>query len=258
MTGRHGKQLALAYNESLVDFESEAVNKILLDDLIDTQPETPDDDSKEEEEEEDLDTDVAHFFKTYHPDGSRIDRDKVQLASWRAGAPSGGIFAVIHIGGKQHKVTVDDVIVSDKLKPVEFYTVGKILTLTEEDIMLMGTQSHTLVGMPRLEKATGASVTLQIEELTKDAKIVIFKKRRRKHSRRKNGFRREVSLLRVVDIQLPEDLRGTSGNVLGGNGGVLPLDVLDDDNKDDLVEDGADTNDMDSYGDSKDAREPKE
>ena len=43
-----------------------------------------------------------------------------------------------------------------------------------------------------------------MEENTRDARVLVFKKRKRKHSRRLNGFRRDVTLLRVMDIRLPD------------------------------------------------------
>lgn len=46
---------------------------------------------------------------------------------------------------------------------------------------------------------------MQVEEITKDKKVIIFKSRRRKHSRSKNGFRREVTILRVKDIIVNDD-----------------------------------------------------
>ena len=49
----------------------------------------------------------------------------------------------------------------------------------------------------------GAEVDVMVEEITHDAKVVVFKKRRKKNSQRRNCFRRDVTLLRVMDIRMP-------------------------------------------------------
>ena len=49
-----------------------------------------------------------------------------------------------------------------------------------------------------------------VEEITRDKTVVVFKKRRRKHSRRKNGFRRQVTFLRVLDVKMPGEVKGES------------------------------------------------
>jgi len=109
------------------------------------------------------------------------------------------MFAIIALAGTQYKVTVDDVVVTNKLRPVDVYAVGTTHTLS--DVLLVGTSHKTLVGMPMVE---GAQVDVAVEEITRDQKIVVFKKRRRKNSQRKNGFRRDVTMLRVLDIRMPD------------------------------------------------------
>mmetsp|Transcript_16756 Transcript_16756/g.37675 ORF Transcript_16756/g.37675 Transcript_16756/m.37675 type:complete len:88 (+) Transcript_16756:944-1207(+) len=47
-------------------------------------------------------------------------------------------------------------------------------------------------------------VVVRVEEITRDAKVIAFKRRRRKHSKRKKGFRREVTILRVLQIISPD------------------------------------------------------
>lgn len=102
-------------------------------------------------------------------------------------------FAVIDLKSKQYKVTKDDVIVSDKIEGLE---PGFIFEC--EEVHLVGTPEYTVVGRPYVQNAR---VRLQVEEQAKDAKIIIFKKKRRKNYRRKQGFRREVTILRVLDIE---------------------------------------------------------
>ena len=66
-----------------------------------------------------------------------------------------------------------------------------------DDVLLVGSAGETVVGRPHVP---GAQVTLAVEEKKKEKKVTVFKKRRRKGYQRKNGFRRHVTALRVVDI----------------------------------------------------------
>ena len=106
---------------------------------------------------------------------------------------AGGKFAVVRLGGTQYKVARDDVIVAEHLKHA---VVGEDLVLDE--VLLVGTEATTVVGRPLVPDAR---VVCAVEEQTKDAKVVVFKKRRRKASRRRTGHRRLVTLLRVLDIE---------------------------------------------------------
>ncbi len=150
-------------------------------------------DQEEEEEEED-------YQPMYDTTGAPI-RPKSERLSLRAGYPSGGNFAVILLAGFQHKVTKDDLLVVNKLKPVSEWSVGSTHTIKGEDVLLVANQHKTCVGLPGV---AGAEVDVMVEEITRDKTLVIFKKRRRKNSRRKNGFRRQVTFLRVLDVRMPE------------------------------------------------------
>ena len=112
-----------------------------------------------------------------------------------APASSGDRFAVVRLGGTQYKITKDDVIVAEKLD----VQVGSDLIIDE--VLLVGSDLATVVGRPTVQNAT---VTCAVEEQTRDAKVVVFKKRRRQNSRRRNGHRRHVTLLRVTDINAGE------------------------------------------------------
>ncbi|GMH51168.1 hypothetical protein TL16_g00952 [Triparma laevis f. inornata] len=114
-----------------------------------------------------------------------------------AGSPLAPNFAVLELSGSQFKVSTGDVLTTEKLKPVHKYFVGAEIEMTD-NIVLCGDKEHTLVGMPRV---SNASVKVRIEEITRDATIVVFKKRRRKNSRTKNGHRAEKTMLRVLDIK---------------------------------------------------------
>lgn len=100
------------------------------------------------------------------------------------------MFAVIKTGGKQYKVAPADVIKVEKLDgdagdPVAF-----------DQVLMVGGETTT-VGGPLV---TGASVTGEIVEQTREATILVFKKRRRKNSRRSRGHRQQVTLVRITDI----------------------------------------------------------
>jgi large subunit ribosomal protein L21 len=228
MRGRHGKQLSLVEldatgkDDPFYDpfTELELGNVPLEDDMEEVlgdsdqsqaaefskaQEEEVDDDADDDEveeidviEENIIEGDDGEDTIFYRNDGS-VPFSKAQIARFQAGAPAGGLFAVVSMSGTQHKVTVDDVIVTSLMKPLQHFSIGSTHTLT--DVLLVGSTHQTLVGMPIV---AGAEVDVMIEEITRDAKVIVFKKRRRKNSQRKNGFRRDVAMLRVLDIRLPK------------------------------------------------------
>ena len=155
------------------------------------------DELEEADEEEDEGPMYTNTGALYRPKSERL--------ALRAGYPAGGKFAVILLAGFQHKVTVDDLLVVNKLKPVSKWSVGSTHTIKNDDILLMADQNKTLVGLPSVK---GGEVDVMVEEITRDKTLIIFKKRRRKHSRRKNGFRREVTFLRVLDVRMPGEEKG--------------------------------------------------
>eukprot|EP00946_MAST-07B_sp_MAST-7B-sp1_P002235 g2235.t1 len=108
------------------------------------------------------------------------------------GAGAARAFAVISFAGSQFKVTLDDVVTVSTTVDAD---VGETVHL--DDVLLVGSATETVVGRPLVP---GARVTLAVEEKKKEKKVIIFKKRRRKGYQRKNGFRRQVTALRVMDI----------------------------------------------------------
>jgi large subunit ribosomal protein L21 len=100
------------------------------------------------------------------------------------------MFAVIKTGGKQYRVAADDVIKVDKIKGEP----GEVIQLAE--VLLLAGDNVTL-GAPTI---AGASVAAEVIEQGRGPKIIVFKKRRRKNSRRKRGHRQEFTLLRVTEI----------------------------------------------------------
>jgi large subunit ribosomal protein L21 len=100
------------------------------------------------------------------------------------------MFAVIKTGGKQYRVAAEDVLQIDKVKgdPGEIIQFGEVLVLGGDEVKL---------GLPTI---AGASVAAEVLEQGRGPKIIAFKKRRRKNSRRKRGHRQEFTLVRVTEI----------------------------------------------------------
>jgi len=100
------------------------------------------------------------------------------------------MFAVIKTGGKQYRVTAQDTLKVDRLagEPGEIVQFG--------DVLMVGGDSVT-VGTPTI---TGACVAAEVLEQGRGPKIIAFKKRRRKNSRRRRGFRAEFTLVRITEI----------------------------------------------------------
>jgi large subunit ribosomal protein L21 len=101
------------------------------------------------------------------------------------------MFAVIRTGGKQYRVQPDMVLKVEKLEA----EAGGTITFT--DVLAVGTEGSLTIGAPTV---AGASVTATVIAQDRLEKIIIFKKRRRQNSRRKNGHRQHVTVLRVSSI----------------------------------------------------------
>ena len=101
------------------------------------------------------------------------------------------MFAVIRTGGKQYRVTPNAVLKVEKLEA----EAGATVTFT--DVLAIGAEGNLTVGAPTVP---GATVTATVIAQDRNDKIIIFKKRRRQNSRRKNGHRQHVTVLRVADI----------------------------------------------------------
>lgn len=207
MNGRHGRQLLLAELDAagkddpvydpFAQFEIGRADVFQEADYREINV-NGDNDGEEDDDDDDSDDD-DNEKRSFLNDGS-VPYKKSQLAKFQAGAPAGGLFCILDLAGTQHKATVDDVIVSNLLTPIRSYPVGSVHTFTD-NVLLVGSTHKTLVGMPVV---AGAQVVVMVEEITQDAKVVVFKKRRKKHSQRRNGFRRDVTMLRVLDIRMPE------------------------------------------------------
>jgi large subunit ribosomal protein L21 len=100
------------------------------------------------------------------------------------------MFAVFKTGGKQYRVAAEDVLKVGKVKgePGEIVEFGEVLVVGGEGVTL---------GAPTV---AGATVAAEVLEQARGPKIIAFKKRRRKNSRRKIGHRQEFTLLRITEI----------------------------------------------------------
>jgi large subunit ribosomal protein L21 len=100
------------------------------------------------------------------------------------------MFAVIRAGGKQYRVAAEDVIRIDRVtgEPGQVVEFGEVLLLGG-DIPQIGTPT-----------VQGATVAGEVLQHTRGDKVIAFKKRRRKNSRRKRGYRHEFSVIRITEI----------------------------------------------------------
>src|SRR4051812_16288949 len=100
------------------------------------------------------------------------------------------MFAVIKTGGKQYHVAAEDKLKVDKVEG----EVGTIIQFGE--VLVVGGDMPTL-GTPVVE---GASVAAEVLSHGRHPKVIAFKKRRRKNSRRKRGHRQEFTMVRITEI----------------------------------------------------------
>ena len=101
------------------------------------------------------------------------------------------MFAVIETGGKQYRVAQNDIVTVERLDgdPGESVTFDRVL--------MMGSGEDVEIGAPVLD---GAQVTAEVVDQTRARKILIFKKKRRKHYRRHAGHRQEHTVLKITEI----------------------------------------------------------
>lgn len=101
------------------------------------------------------------------------------------------MFAVFKTGGKQYKVEVGDIL------PVELLNneVGEKISFPE--VLMISETKNSQVGTPFIK---GAEVTAKVIKHTRGEKILIFKKRRRHNSRRLNGHKQHITLLKIEEI----------------------------------------------------------
>jgi large subunit ribosomal protein L21 len=110
------------------------------------------------------------------------------------------MFAVIKTGGRQYRVVPEDVLEIGRIEG----QVGTIVQLGE--VLVLGGETPIL-GTPTV---AGASVAAEVLQQKRGPKVIAFKKRRRQNSRRKRGYRDELTLLRITEI-LADDAKPSIG-----------------------------------------------
>jgi large subunit ribosomal protein L21 len=100
------------------------------------------------------------------------------------------MFAVIKAGGKQYRVAAEDKIKIDGIdkEPGDIVEFGEVLMLGGDNVQ---------VGAPTI---SGATVAGEVLQHTRGEKVIAFKKRRRKNSRRKRGYRHDFTVIRITEI----------------------------------------------------------
>ena len=100
-------------------------------------------------------------------------------------------FAIIETGGKQYKVSASKILEIEKLNA----KVGD--TVKFKNVLLLNDDKNTEIGSPNI---SGATVEAKLLDNVKDRTVLIFHKRRRKHSRKKNGHRQRHSKIQITKI----------------------------------------------------------
>ena len=101
------------------------------------------------------------------------------------------MYAVIKTGGKQYRVAKDDVLEIERLPG----TAGSKIEFIE--VLMVGSGASVKIGTPVV---SGAMVSAELVEQSRGPKLIAFKKRRRKNSRRKKGHRQDLSTVRITTI----------------------------------------------------------
>ncbi|KAL5576746.1 hypothetical protein UlMin_018445 [Ulmus minor] len=172
------------------------------------------DEDDDEEDEEDYDSDEAGEYseddddlassggskREYTPEEKEAEAASIGYKvigplekSDRVFKPYEPVFAVVQIGSHQFKVSNGDCIFTERLK---FCEVNEKLILNK--VLLLGSSNQTIIGRPIVPEAAVHAI---VEEHALDAKVLIFKKKRRKNYRRTKGHRQELTKLRIIDIQ---------------------------------------------------------
>jgi large subunit ribosomal protein L21 len=101
-------------------------------------------------------------------------------------------YAIIQTGGKQYKVKAGEILKIERLEESKPDT-----KIEFKEILAYGDDKNIEIGLPTV---SGAKVEADLVENGKNRTILIFKKRRRQNSRRKNGHRQQYSLIRISKI----------------------------------------------------------
>ena len=124
------------------------------------------------------------------------------------------MYAVFETGGKQYRASAGDTVTVEKLDA----EAGKPVTF--DRVLLVSNDGQVTVGSPLVEQA---NVVADVVEHKRGPKLIAFKMKRRKGYRRKQGFRRQLTVLRIDDIVLADDgelVPGTGTVAYSGAGGM--------------------------------------
>jgi large subunit ribosomal protein L21 len=101
------------------------------------------------------------------------------------------MYAVIKTGGKQYRVSKDDVVTIERVPG------DAGATVEFDQVLMVGSGTDVKIGAPVV---SGAKVVAELVEQSRGPKLIAFKKRRRKNSRHKKGHRQDLSVVRITDI----------------------------------------------------------
>ncbi|HVJ77773.1 MAG TPA: 50S ribosomal protein L21 [Hyphomicrobium sp.] len=101
------------------------------------------------------------------------------------------MYAVIKTGGKQYRVSKDDVVTIERVPG------DAGATVEFDQVLMVGSGADVTIGAPVV---SGAKVVAELVKQSRGPKLIAFKKRRRKNSRRKKGHRQDLSVVRITEI----------------------------------------------------------
>jgi len=101
------------------------------------------------------------------------------------------MYAVIKTGGKQYRVSKDDVVTIERVQG------DAGATIEFDQVLMVGSGADVTIGAPVV---SGAKVVAELVKQSRGPKLIAFKKRRRKNSRRKKGHRQDLSVVRITEI----------------------------------------------------------
>lgn len=102
------------------------------------------------------------------------------------------MYAIFKSGGKQYKVSENDVV---KLEKIESANEGDVILL--DQVLALGNGGDVTLGTPVI---ANVAVSAHVIAQTKDDKVIIFKKKRRHNYRRKKGHRQHITIVRILDV----------------------------------------------------------
>ena len=121
--------------------------------------------------------------------------------------------AVIRTGGKQYRVAPGDVVTVDRLVD------DAGATVTFDEVLMVSDGERSIVGTPLLENA---SVTGTVAEQMRSPRVIVFKKNRRKHHRKRNGHRQRLTVVRITDINMNVQDHGETAKPEGDSATTAP------------------------------------